>query len=95
MAAIEFDADDRPSVRLASGEVFEADVVVGTERTGSITRPGVVEEEVADTSLGMSVFKCVATERSRSKKWAYSPVQRARPARGAGGGSAAGAVAGT
>lgn len=54
--SIDFDANDRPSVRLASGDVLEADVVVGADGMGSIARTMVIGEERREIDLGLTSF---------------------------------------
>lgn len=49
--------DGRCSVRLASGEVLEADVIIGTDGPGGIARKEVIGQEVKETTLGMSIFR--------------------------------------
>ncbi|KIP08302.1 hypothetical protein PHLGIDRAFT_104562 [Phlebiopsis gigantea 11061_1 CR5-6] len=56
VSSIEFDADERPSVRLASGQVLEGDVVVATDGPGSIARALVIGHDVQETNLGLTIF---------------------------------------
>ena len=59
ISSIEFDTDERPSIRLESGEVFEGDVVVGTDGPDSIARNLVISQDVKETNLGMTIFRSV------------------------------------
>lgn len=56
ISSIEFDADERPSIRLASGEVLEGDVVVATDGPESIARDLVISQDVKEAKLGMTIF---------------------------------------
>lgn len=58
ITSVEFGADGRPSVRLASGEAIEADVVVGTDGPESVLRRHIVGADVKETALGVSLFRC-------------------------------------
>lgn len=62
IASIEFSDDGRPSVRLASGEVIEADAVVGADGPDSAVRKEIVSpgQDVKEKTLGMSIFRCAA-----------------------------------
>ena len=62
MSSIDFDEDERPSVTLASGRVLDADVVVGTEGTGSLARRAITGGDVPDINImGMITFKSVVS----------------------------------
>ncbi|EKM54065.1 uncharacterized protein PHACADRAFT_162446 [Phanerochaete carnosa HHB-10118-sp] len=56
ITSVMFGADGRPSVRLASGEAIEADVVVGTDGPESVLRRHIAGADVKETALGMSLF---------------------------------------
>lgn len=54
----------RPSVRLASGEVIHADVVVGSDGSDSVVRTEVLGQELRGTPLGLTIFKYVSSSRA-------------------------------
>lgn len=47
----------RPSVRLESGEVIEADVIVGADGSESVVRREILGQEIRPTPFGLAVFK--------------------------------------
>lgn len=49
--------DGRPSVQLESGEVIEADVVVGADGSNSVVRRDMLGQELRPTPLGLTIFK--------------------------------------
>lgn len=55
ISSVDFAADGRPVVRLASGEVFEADVVVGTDGPESVVRKHVAEQPIEERNIGLSI----------------------------------------
>ena len=57
ISSLDVDKEGRPSVRLASGEILEADVIVGTDGPDSIARKEVIGQDVKETTLGLSVFR--------------------------------------
>lgn len=57
ISLIDFEKDERPFVRLTSGEILGADVIVGTDGPHSIARRMVLEQDADEIKLGMSIFK--------------------------------------
>jgi salicylate hydroxylase len=47
----------RPSVKLVSGEVVEADVIIGADGAQSFVRKEMLGQELRDTPLGSALFK--------------------------------------
>ena len=54
----------RPSVRLESGEVVEADVIVGADGSNSVVRKELLGQELRPTPLGLTMFKWAVTSLS-------------------------------
>ena len=52
----------RPSARLTSGEVIEADVILGADGPRSQIRRGIIGQELHETPLGTALFKSVFQE---------------------------------
>ena len=57
VSSIDVAKEGRPSVRLTSGEILEADAIIGTDGLNSIAQKEVLGEEVKEITLGMSLFR--------------------------------------
>ena len=57
VASVSYRPSGNPSVRLASGEMLEADVVVGADGPNSAARTRVLDYEEPDKDTGLSVFQ--------------------------------------
>lgn len=55
--SIAAEEDSRPSVTLHSGEVLEADVIVAADGPESVARRVVLEEDVQDISMKLTICR--------------------------------------
>ncbi|KAI0700907.1 hypothetical protein BC835DRAFT_1325529 [Cytidiella melzeri] len=54
--SISVQGDCRPSARLTSGEVIEADVLIGADGSNSLVRREITGQEFCDSPLGLALF---------------------------------------
>ncbi len=57
VAGISVQKGTRPSARLISGEVIEADVILGADGSNSTIRREIIGQELHETPLGTALFK--------------------------------------
>lgn len=60
LASLRVEKDSRPAARLTSGEVIEADVIIGADGAESYVRTLVADKELQSTPKGLALFKYVA-----------------------------------
>ncbi|KAI0093314.1 hypothetical protein BDY19DRAFT_903077 [Irpex rosettiformis] len=66
VSGISVQKGSRPSARLTSGEVIEADVILGADGPKSVIRWQVIGQELNETPLGTALFNvCVPSEKMR------------------------------
>ncbi|GJE96758.1 FAD-dependent monooxygenase [Phanerochaete sordida] len=74
IASVEFGADGRPCVHLASGEAIDADVVVGTDGPESVVRRYVVEHNAPERTRDLSIFSISVPRDAMEKEPDLAPL---------------------